>query len=504
MARVRKGKHTDKIRKTKLTMIIGYAFIIVLASVLMSTLSLQKTSDIMEAKVKDMTSALNVQLKLNIDNYLSKLETTGTLIFATKEVYEYDAVNPGVDEYEALNIENTISDKLMELCIMENYVDFGIVYSNNHSVGKLSNGTANLFGNELYSSLEEIISRKRTTDGWASGCRENYKRIYYVKRLNENAVFVASFYTTELKNVFELPANMRDMTVRLVNEENNVVYSTVDGETGEALSERIGGLVNGLNSAAVTDDEYLVTINDCCDNWHVICSVPRAIILKELNDISISITTITILAAVIAIVMGVFLAIRATNPMDNLVSDLDSKARIDVLTGVTNKRTFEDTVKKILADETIKGTGILFILDVDNFKGVNDTLGHVYGDKVLANIGTILKSTFRSSDLLGRIGGDEFAAFVVLPENEQSYCMETIGNKCRILCEAFRNNYTGKDGSYKISTSIGVAFTSESISEYAELYRKADEALYVSKNKGKDTYTIYSTTETEGDKADEE
>lgn len=503
MANVKKGKHSDKIRKTRFTMIIGYAFIIVVAAILISTLSLQKTSDIMEEKVKDMTSALNMQLKINIDNYLSKLETTGTLIFATEEVYEYDAVNPDVDQYEALNIENTVSDKLMELCVMENYVDFGIVYSNNHSIGKLSNGTASLFGNELYSSLEAIISRNRTSDGWATGCLDNYKRVYYVKRVNENAVFVASFYTTELKNVFELPESMSDMTVRLVNAENKVVYSTVDDETGTILPQRIGSTVDGLTSAAVIDNDYLVTVDRCGDNWRVICSVPRAIILKELNDIRTSVMVIAFIAAAIAIAMGVFLSIKATNPMDTLLSYLDSRAHIDVLTGVSNKRSFEESVEKILSDKKEQGTGILFVLDVDNFKGVNDTLGHSYGDEVLANIGNILRNTFRSTDLLGRIGGDEFAVFMKLPAHEEDNCTETINSRCRALCNAFRNNYTGKDNSYKISSSIGVAVTGENSRDYASLFRKADKALYISKKKGKDTYTIYRNDAEEAGETDE-
>lgn len=492
MQNVKNSTHSSKIKKTKITMIVGYTFIILTSIILISTLSLQKTSDIMEEKVKNMTSAVSMQLKLNIENYLSKLETTGTLIFATDDVYEYDAVNPCVDEYEALNIEDNVSDKLMELCIMENYVDFGIVYSNNHSIGKLSNGTANLFGDKLYSSLEGIISRKRTSDGWATGCCDDYKRIYYVKRVNENALFVASFYTTELKNVFELPKSMGDMSVRLVDEGNNIVYSNATDETGRALSEKISGAVEGLASATLIGNEYLVTVDSCGDNWRVICSVPRAIILKELNDIRTSSILIAILAAVIAIIMGVFLSIKVTNPMDTLVSDLDSKAHIDALTGVRNKHSFKETVEKILSDDKEKSTCILFMLDVDNFKGVNDTLGHSYGDEVLANIGAILRNIFRSTDVLGRIGGDEFAVFMTLPEHEKDRCMETVKSRCEELCTAFRNNYTGKDNSYKISSSIGVAIADDEGRDYSSLLNKADEALYTSKHKGKDTYTVYS------------
>ena len=143
------------------------------------------------------------------------------------------------------------------------------------------------------------------------------------------------------------------------------------------------------------------------------------------------------------------------------------------------------------------------ILDVDNFKGVNDTLGHSYGDKVLENIGVILKTTFRSSDLLGRIGGDEFAVYMNIPKNQNIDSANIIKSRCEALCEAFRNNYTGEDNSYKISTSIGAAIADDSIKDFAELYQNADKALYSSKHKGKDTYTIYTKELQEAGETDE-
>ncbi len=495
--------HSDRIKKTKLTMILGYAFIIIAAVMTVSILTLNQTSAIMEEKVNNMTAALNVQLKLNIDSYLSKLETTGTLIFATPEVYEYDAVNPPADEYEALHTEDIITDKLMELCIMENYVDFGIVYSNNHCTGKISNGTVNLFASDLYTELESVITRQRTTDGWATGCLGDYKRIYYVKRVNENAVFVASFYTTELENVFVLPEDMSDMTVRLVSQDNSVIYSSSGDETGTLLPEAIASRISDHSHAAVVDEEYLITVNNCGDEWRVICSIPRSIILDELNDIRNSTIVIACVAAALAILVGIFLSIRITNPVNTLVSNLDSQARIDRLTGIFNKRSFEETVESLLSDPQRNEIGALLVIDVDNFKGVNDNLGHSYGDQVLANIGTILKRTFRSSDCLGRIGGDEFAVFISLPADEKDKFCDIVNARCEALCEAFRNNYTGDDNTYKISASIGAALSPDHGKDFAALYKCADTALYSSKKKGKDTYTVYENSMQEAGDSDE-
>ena len=480
------------IKQLKLSMIFGYTLIIILITIFISTMTIRKTDTVLKSKVSTMTSALNVQMKMNINSYLSKMETTGTLIFAAEEVYTYDATAENIDEYEALNTEKIISDTLFNLCIMENFVDFGIVYSNNHIVGKISNGTIELFGDNLYTDLTAAINRQRTHDGWATGYYNNFKRIYYVKRVNDNAILVTSFYTTELEDVFDHPGGMGDITIRLVEDNNVIIYSSEEGETGKLLPDALNSRIADNSSSTVMDDEYLITVNTCGDNWKVICSVPTEIILKEKNEVQFYIIIIGIVTTLIAISMTVLLSFRISNPVNNMVNVLDKKAHLDLLTGVLNKRSFEEYTQSRINSAGESDKYALILLDVDNFKGVNDTLGHEYGDKVLANIGTILRSVFRADDYLGRLGGDEFSVFLDLTSLPEDEYLSFAKKKCEQLCSAFHDNYTGDDGTYKISASIGIALYKAHASTFSELYKCADKALYNSKHKGKDTYTIYS------------
>lgn len=481
-------KHFQKIRGY---MIAGYALIIIIATVCISGFAIKKTDEVLKSKVSSMTSMLNVQMKLNINSYLKKMETTGTLIFSSEEVYTYDATNPDNDQYEALNTEKIISDKLFNLCIMENFVDFGIVYSNNHTVGKVSNGTVKLFNDNLYNDLSSMINRKRTHDGWSTGYKNDYKRIYYVKRVNENAVLVTSFYTTELESVFEHPDGMNDMTVRLVENNHVIIYSSENDETGIPLPYDIEERINEQSSVTFIDDEYLITVNGCGDKWYVICSIPTKIILDEKNEIQIYILAVSIIASLLAIIAVTLISIKITNPVNQIVTNLDTKAHIDLLTGVLNKRSFEEAVENTLNNITNSRYNALILLDVDNFKGVNDTLGHSYGDKVLADIGHILNTVFNDDDYTGRLGGDEFCVFLNIPISQQKNYIQLIQEKCNALSEAFHNNYTGDDNRYKISSSIGVAVFPDHGRNFTELYKCADKALYESKHKGKDMYTIF-------------
>ena len=179
--REKKKLDIKRISRLKISLILSYAVIVIATVTLVSALAVAKTDTVLTNQVSTMVSSLNVQMKLNMDSYLSRMETIATLAFAEERAYTYDATSPDNDEYEALSTEKIISDKLYSLCIMENFVDYGIVYRNNHTVGKLSNGTITMLGDRLFQDLSSIVSRQRTKDGWATGFHDNFKRIYYVK-----------------------------------------------------------------------------------------------------------------------------------------------------------------------------------------------------------------------------------------------------------------------------------------------------------------------------------
>lgn len=484
------------IRRLQISMIVGYAVIIIAVISLVTTFTVNKTDDVLQSKVVSMSSSLNVQMKLNLDSYLSRMETIGTLAFGAEEAYKYDATDPDNDEFEAINTEKIISDKLYSLCIMDNFVDYGIVYRNNRTVGKISNGTAALFGDAIFEELSGIITRQRTKDGWAAGYKDNFKRIYYVKRVHDNAVLVLSFYTTELEEVFDNPETLSDMEIRLVNKDYDILYSSnKDDELGAHLTEDILSRVEGKSSASVMDDKYLVSVNSGDDGWYVICSIPTEIILQEKNEMRLYIYMAGIIAAILAVLLGTFLSIRLTIPVKKAVALLDTRANNDQLTGILNKQSFHERTAGTIDSSLGIDRRALILLDLDNFKGVNDTLGHAYGDKVLAKTGSILRAEFSTEDLVGRIGGDEFAVFVNSdPEDGVDY-EDYIRSKCENLCKAFSVNYMGDDESYKISASIGVSLFPQDGKSFEELYKASDSALYRSKKKGKDTYTFYDKAE---------
>ena len=127
------------------------------------------------------------------------------------------------------------------------------------------------------------------------------------------------------------------------------------------------------------------------------------------------------------------------------------------------------------------------ILDVDTFKSVNDNYGHAVGDKVLENLGLLFKNHFRQSDIVGRIGGDEFIILIQDENIAESRIQSLLQKVNELKIEELKD--------FKLSISIGIAFAPKDGTTFMELYRHADQALYQTKRTGKNNYKIYKNDE---------
>lgn len=493
-------KSLKNIRIIQAALILGFAVIVITTSLIITALALKKNDEVMKNKVTSLTSSLNVQMKLNLESYMSRMETIATLAFGDERAYTYDATDPDNDEYEAINTEKAITDKLFSLCIMENFVDYGIVYRNNRTVGKISNATSSLFGDKLFTELGKMINNSHNKDGWATGYNNNFKRIYYVKSVHDNALLFISFYSDELYEVFDNPETLSDMEIRLLDQDYNIIYSKNHSETGEPLPEDIRSRIVGHHSASLIDNDYLVSVNKC-GNWYVVCSIPTKIILNEKSEVNNYLYITGAIAALVAVLVGSYLSYLLTKPVKILVNDLENKASTDRLTGINNKLAFEELSGSCIENTPQREHKALIIMDIDDFKSVNDSYGHAAGDKLLKETGEILKTVFSQDDYIGRIGGDEFCVLVNTKLDSTEELQEYAKNKCVELEVRLHSCKLAAEQDINITSSIGIALFPEDGSNFSELYKACDKALYFSKSKGKNRYSFYKPEmESEGDK----
>lgn len=164
-------------------------------------------------------------------------------------------------------------------------------------------------------------------------------------------------------------------------------------------------------------------------------------------------------------------------------------AQMDSLTHLYNKEETRRRIETCLAEHPDE-PGAVFIIDIDNFKGVNDTLGHQLGDTVLVEAANKIKKLFCDVDVVGRVGGDEFAVFA------HNLSLDALTAKAEALVLALRSTYFGATQQYHLSGSVGIALSPSHGTTFDALYRFADVALYEAKRQGKDRYAIYQKSMT--------
>ena len=164
--------------------------------------------------------------------------------------------------------------------------------------------------------------------------------------------------------------------------------------------------------------------------------------------------------------------------------DLRRRAEYDATTGLSNHAATQDLITAALADADVREHSVCVALDIDDFKQVNDRFGHIEGDALLHEVGEVLRSSFRESDVMGRVGGDEF---VLLLKNID---LEIALKKLERLRSRLAKPQTGPS-SITSSISVGVYVTGSDDLTYRDVFVKADQALYRAKRSGKNRICVY-------------
>ena len=158
-------------------------------------------------------------------------------------------------------------------------------------------------------------------------------------------------------------------------------------------------------------------------------------------------------------------------------------AQLDEMTGLLTKTATRRHIEHLLKEKPDQ-LYAFFILDIDTFKQANDLYGHAFGDSVIEQFAAVLRTQFREQDMIGRIGGDEFAVFIPVPD------LAWVKTRAQQLLKALHYTHTAMGNSWGVSASIGIALTSREAQDFETLYRKADDALYMSKKNGRNNYTL--------------
>ncbi len=190
------------------------------------------------------------------------------------------------------------------------------------------------------------------------------------------------------------------------------------------------------------------------------------------------------------VVSAVFIAYIRKMHINHMKTTLiyQTLSQTDRLTGIFNKEYTEQMCRAYLDEKKELQPSALVMIDLDNFKAINDTLGHRQGDYVLKEVGAILKKTFPTGDLVGRIGGDEFLVLVKNIEN-----LDNIKQKAELVSKKINTVFSNIITKEVISCSIGIVCNNPQLSlNFDTMLSRADQTMYLAKRNGKNQISFFT------------
>jgi diguanylate cyclase (GGDEF)-like protein len=251
--------------------------------------------------------------------------------------------------------------------------------------------------------------------------------------------------------------------------------TALEGDDKIELLER-GRMVAG--QALNRDDSASAPLRIADRTW--------TLVVRDTNRPGVS---LPVLIAIVGLALAALLAaLVLVWSRTERMQDLEQQASQDPLTGLKNRRRFGEDLRTELArarrEETV---GAMLMLDLDNFKRVNDTLGHPVGDRVIADIADVLRARMRVTDVVARLGGDEFA--IALPRCDLDEAEEIAD----AIATAIRLHVLPGEAAPPVTASIGIATFGPSSDGYDAVLSAADDAMYEAKRAGRDSVRVAGT-----------
>lgn len=281
----------------------------------------------------------------------------------------------------------------------------------------------------------------------------------------------ASLGCTEGINIWDKMSSGNNAAT--IRRSKNKVQSGSAG-TFEVLMNNVGYCVC---YAAIpgTNQELMVFFADSS-----VAKAENRIYKSSLNKLGLVVLAIVVFIIAVTIINIIQICVNSKNQ-----DDLKDKADNDQLTGLKNKIATEREIKDYI-EHNPDSLAMMFLVDIDNFKKINDTMGHAFGDEVLRELGRHIGINFRVSDIIGRTGGDEFTIFLKNLKEDGNTLKEA-----QKLVYFFKHFQVGDYVKYTVTASIGAAVFPTHGADFETLYKSADAAVYKSKKRGKNQLSFY-------------
>ena len=303
-----------------------------------------------------------------------------------------------------------------------------------------------------------------------------YLRYWIDMKKDEVKALVATFYNELFEKINAQEDTSKEQVISFLEEQVNILKLLKDDEVS-TLSDAKVAFINEYKELA---NQSILDYKDTNERFEEIAQIHRQT-LAECSDLHIDVPTVNSRFAEIQEHMMKEVQ-RANHVITNLtmkVKELERNSNLDSLTKVFNRRALSTYLNSLCSKEIIKSDVHVMLLDIDNFKRVNDTYGHVAGDKILMFIANILRKTLRDGDKVFRFGGEEFVIIL-----NRINTTDSASTAERIIELISSNRLVYQGDSLSVTLSIGLTkYLHEDTPD--TLIERADKALYRAKQNGK-------------------
>lgn len=453
-----------------------------------------------QAIVEENIAMTSEEYALRISNEMARIESNTR--YAASMYEQYNVIH---------NIRKSLVDTLCEtssayMAVVANEVGEGINNSGNLvDLGKMPYFYHAKNGDHWFYVEDDGITGKAAFVYTAATENDFYIFSYYsikdiFKLVKLEDYSTVSFFVL-LNDEYEVLGNQGENEAYLADGNIKMVISRNSSNANKQALKIIGiDFKNKQHGAQVVtvegDTRTLCYAPISTGNFYFMIGVEHSYVLSKGHEYYAEATNM-IFTMIIAVGVFFFLVI-IINLITKIVdrkqkTELQQKADTDLLTGLTNKAATIRLIKEYMAQNP-NGIGVLFVIDIDNFKKINDTMGHAFGDEVLKELGHQLRSMFRAMDVVGRFGGDEFMVF--MSDVKDSAAIKRNGDRLR---DFFRSFKAGEYVKYSVTASIGAAVFSENGKDFETLFKTADKAVYVVKKRGKNNVAFYDDVKEEAE-----
>lgn len=353
----------------------------------------------------------------------------------------------------------------------------------NHSRGFFSTLTANaknaVHGDDLYLCCTDGVYRISVED--YNSCNNDYNIKISSFMINDKAV-------PQRRGAYVIPASVGrieiDVAVLNYTMSNPLIHMYLEG-TDDAGITCFQHELTPLYFTNLPHGEYVLHVEILDESDSSVLREEQFAVVKHALLYETLGFKIYLLAVCVLLVLFVIWVLTHLFRNAATMKGLMKEVSTDRMTGLLNKASSEERIRAAC----LKGTGTLMMIDLDSFKLVNDLFGHDMGDRILIRFSDLIKDQIKEGDLAGRMGGDEFIAYLKESVSESAVAKFAHYLNEEILRSA--REYMGENMNIPLGTSIGAVMVPKDGTDYAELFRKADKALYNVKQNGKHGYAVY-------------